>query len=233
MSIPRYAIYYVPEADSALYRFGAELLGYDAFSGESCAQRADALRQFADWSALTQEPRRYGFHATLKAPFVLATGAREADLITALETFAASPRRVPVFQPAIDLIGDFIAIVPLVPPPALRALADDCVKQFDRFRAPITEDERVRRLRSSLTPRQIMQVDGWGYPYVFEDFRFHMTLTGRLAPETRHEVRGWLRARFAELAIRELTIDAVSIFRQPAPDRPFEIIAFHRLHEFR
>lgn len=222
---PRYAIYYVPDANSALYRFGAELLGYDAFTGKTCAQPADMLRRFADWHDLTQDPRKYGFHATLKAPFVLEPMARETDVVAALRSLVAKPRSIPSFTPRVAVLSGFIAIIPELAPDALGRLASDCVKHFEPLRAPMTDEERKRRLKSKLTPRQIAQVDSWGYPYVFEDFRFHMTLTGRVAPDIRDDVLAHLRQRFAELNMKQLPIDAIAVFRQLSPDRPFEIIA--------
>lgn len=227
MSHPRYAIYFVPPPDSALYRFGAEMLGYDAFSGEACGQPREMLRLFPDWTALTDEPRRYGFHATLKAPFPLAVTAREDDLASAVERFTA--RAVPKIAPAVDLLGDFVAIVPAQPVAALSDLANDCVMQFERFRAPLTEAERARRLKARLTPRQIGHVDRFGYPYVFEDFRFHMTLTGRLTEDRRRAVVPALRAAFATLRIERLPIDAIALLRQPSAGRNFEVIVHRQL----
>ena len=69
---PRYAIYYVPAPDSDLDRFGAQLLGYDAFSGEDLPLPDGILPAAPDWHDLTSDPRKYGFHATLKAPMSLA-----------------------------------------------------------------------------------------------------------------------------------------------------------------
>ncbi len=169
---PRYAIYYVPDAASALYRFGANLLGYDAFTGQSVTQ--PAIDGIANWPALTAEPRKYGFHATLKAPMALADGQQEADLVAAFGSFAAMPRDIPVIAPVVTLMGDFVAIVPDTVPQALSRLADGCVTHFDPFRAPLSESDRERRLKTSLTQQQIAHVERWGYPYVFEDFRFHI-----------------------------------------------------------
>lgn len=222
---PRYALYYVPDADSALYRFGTELLGYDPFTRKSCEQPADATAAIVDWSTLTAEPRRYGFHATLKAPFALADGQSESDLTTAFEAFAATPREIPAFAPAVGLLGDFIAIVPATPPPALARLADDCVTQFDRFRAPLGDSGRARRLEARLTPRQIAHVDCWGYPYVFEDFRFHMTLTGRIPAGRSESVLAFLHARFGKLSIARIAVDTIGVLRQPSADGRFEVIA--------
>ena len=72
---PRYAIYYAPAPGSGLDRFGAALLGYDAFTGKDLPFPEDILQAAPDWRGLTGDPRKYGFHATLKAP--LSLGARQ------------------------------------------------------------------------------------------------------------------------------------------------------------
>ena len=65
---PRYAIYYTPAPGSDLDRFGAQLLGYDAFTGVDLPFPDSILQMSPDWHDLTRDPRKYGFHATLKAP---------------------------------------------------------------------------------------------------------------------------------------------------------------------
>ena len=77
----------------------------------------------------------------------------------------------------MELIGGFVAIVPATPSPGLDELAADCVTGFERFRLPMTAQERSRRLAAGLSQHQTANLERWGYPYVFEEFRFHMTLT--------------------------------------------------------
>ncbi len=180
---PRYAVYYVPAAQSALYRFGAALLGYDCYSGTEIGfPRALPVPEPA-WRELTQEPRRYGFHATLKAPFRLADGADEAELVEAFHAFCRSKAMAAVFTPVVAVVEGFIAIVPSGNEPAVDRLAAACVTAFDRFRAPLNAHDRARRLAAALSDRQAQNLERWGYPYVFEDFRLHLTLTGRLSAE--------------------------------------------------
>ena len=161
---PRYAIYYTSAPESALDRFGASLLGYDTHSGEDLPF-PDGLPP--DWRDLTQDPRKYGFHATLKAPMALAPGKDEDQLLAACAAFSAEPRSIPVIEPIVDLISGFIALVPAKPSAALEALAADCVRDFDPFRATMTEHDRARRNPAKLSPRQVEYLDRWGYPYVF------------------------------------------------------------------
>ena len=226
---PRYAIYYAATPLGELDRFGAHLLGYDAFSGQELAFPDNIERIVPDWRALTQDPRKYGFHATLKAPLVLPPGKTEAELVAALESFARSPRPIPVIKPVVRAIGDFIAIVPAERSLELEQLADECVRAFDAFRAPLTPEDRARRNPDRLTPPQRDHLDRWGYPYVMEDFRFHMTLTGRLVAERREEVLAVLRQRFAALDIASLAIDRIALFRQDDASSRFQVLWHHAL----
>ena len=129
-------------------------------------------------------------HATLKAPTALADGSNEAALLDACAAFAGRARRIPVIEPVVDAISGFIAVIPASRSDDLQQLAADCVTAFDPFRAPLTAEDRARRKPERLTARQCDYLDRWGYPYVFDMFRFHMTLTGVLA---RHEAESIAR----------------------------------------
>ena len=215
---PRYALYFAPPAQSPLWRFGSAVLGYDAEAGT--LRRFDAAR----WSEITAEPRRYGFHATLKAPFRLAPGRREAELTAACARFAGN--RAGFACPGVTLasIGRFLALRLAAPSAALDRLAAGAVAALDEFRAPMTEAEREKRLRAPLTPRQREYLDRWGYPYVLDDFRFHMTLTGPLEDEERALAEAELAEHFAAsggdgpLIVRE-----IALYRQETG--PFRLIA--------
>lgn len=220
---PRYAIYFAAGADGALSRFGAELLGYDAHSGDEVSFPQEALRVAPDWRDITADPRKYGFHATLKAPMTLVSGRTEAELMAACATFAGQSRTVPVIRPVVDTISGFIAVIPAEPVDALQQLAADCVREFDSFRAALTAEDRARRKPEKLTERQRDYLDRWGYPYVMEEFRFHMTLTGRLDAERRGPILEMLRGRFAALGLGTLAIDRLALFKQDEKGR-FRII---------
>lgn len=219
---PRYAIYYAPSPDSPLHRFGATLLGYDAASGDDLPFPNGVT---PDWHEVTQDPRKYGFHATLKAPFTLADGKREGDLIEASAAFAGRARRIPVIEPVVDAISGFIAVIPAQRSDDLQQLATDCVTDFDAFRAPLTPEDRAHRKPEKLSARQCEHLDRWGYPYVMEEFRFHMTLTGRLSDERRGPIMAWLRERSATLGLTTLVIDRLALFKQDDAASRFRIIA--------
>jgi len=228
---PRYAIYYTPAPGSDLDRFGAQLLGYDAFTGGDLPFPDGILQMSPDWRDLTRDPRKYGFHATLKAPLSLAPGKTEAELLAACKAFAVTPRAIPVIRPVVGSISGFIAVIPAEPPAELIRLAADCVSAFDSFRAPLTPEHRARRNPSLLTPRQREHLDRWGYPYVMEDFRFHMTLTGRLETERRQEVLAMLRHCFSATVSKTLPVDRIALFRQDNKDSRFRIIGHWPLRD--
>jgi len=228
-AFPRYAIYFAPAPGSGLDRFGAHLLGYDAVTGMDLAFPDDILRMAPDWRDLTEDPRKYGFHATLKAPLSLAPGKTETELVAACEAFASAPRPIPVIRPVVGSISGFIAVIPAEPQSELIRLAADCVSAFDTFRAPLTAEDRARRNPCQLTPRQREQLDRWGYPYVMEDFRFHMTLTGRLDAERREPILTMLRDSFSALDLQALAIDRIAVFRQENTVSRFQLINHWKL----
>lgn len=221
---PRYAVYYASAHGSSLDQFGAELLGYDAWIGVALPFPESVVEKAPDWRELTEDPRKYGFHGTLKAPMALAKGKTEAGLLAACAAFADQPRTIPQIVPVVQAISGFIAVIPEQRSDELERLAADCVRDFDPFRSPLTDADRARRSPTKLTPRQCEYLERWGYPYVMEEFRFHMTLTGRL-DQTRHEdVLALLRGRFARIGVSELAIDRIALFRQVDRDARFEII---------
>lgn len=201
----RYALYYTPPPDSPLDVFGARWFA------------------LAEVAALTAQPRLYGFHATLKAPFRLAAGRDEAALFTALADFCAGTARVDVGRLALADLDGFLALVPERQDAALERLAGDCVEFFDGFRAPAGDAELAKRRAGGLSARQEANLSRWGYPFVGEDFRFHMTLTRRLAASETSAARAALAPLVASALSRPLTLDALSLSVQPGEAAPFEV----------
>lgn len=220
----RYALYYAPAPASDLAALGRAWLGRDAETGTALPPPPWAGAWAADWAALTAEPRRYGFHATLKPPFRLAPGRDPAALHRAVEALAEATPGVRVDGLAVAALDGFLALVPAAPCPALGTLADRCVAALDAFRAPPGPAELARRQAAPLTPRQQSHLARWGYPYVFDDYRFHMTLTGRLAaPERQEALRRLLADRFAPALRGPVPVDSLCLFVQPAAEAPFTI----------
>jgi hypothetical protein len=221
----RYAVYFVPAAHSELYRFGSAVLQYDCYSGAAVLPPAELRGQADDWRKATEEPRRYGFHATLKAPFYLAPSCSEAQLVSAFQSFAAIGRTIAAIRPVVTMLSGFSAIIPELPNLAVNALAADCTTIFDAFRAPMTAQERARRLASGLNSSQIANLDRWGYPYLFADFRFHMTLTGKIEVNRREPTVAVLRDLFERKCSGSIAIDRLALTRQDNPASAFRVIS--------
>jgi hypothetical protein len=227
---PRYAIYFVPARDSALYRFGSAVLQYDCYTGEAVPLPGEFASASDEWRRATEEPRRYGFHATLKAPFYLSTSCTEAQLVSAFGSFAALAPRPPTMPAKVRMMGGFAAVAPVDPDPAVDSLAAACTTIFDAFRAPMTAQERARRLASGLSPSQVQNIDRWGYPYLFADFQFHMTLTGQLAIEQRERVLALLQTAYSRSCNERLVdIDCLTLVKQESDAAPFRVLSQSRL----
>lgn len=225
----RYAIYFVPAAASPLAAFGARTIGYDPATGEAVTLHDDAALRALAPERFGESPARYGFHATLKAPFELAPDVGEPDLEAAVAALARSLAPVDLGHLAVTELGSFIALTPAADTSAVDRLAAACVEGPDRLRAPLDEADRARRLAARLTPRQQASVDRWGYPYVFEDFRFHMTLTGSIADAAlRSDIKAALAGLYRAIDTPH-TIDALTICRQPARDQRFRVWRRHLL----
>jgi hypothetical protein len=197
-AVPRYALYYAPRPSDGLAVTASQWLGRDPETGQTRALRPVPGIAMDRLVEITAEPRLYGFHGTLKAPIALADGASERDFLDAVGRFAANDRTFAI--PALELaeISGFLALVPAARCTELHDLADRCVVEFDEFRQPAGEAELARRRAAGLTPRQDELLVRWGYPYVLEQWRFHLTLTGRLpdAPNARR----WPRCCASALA---------------------------------
>jgi hypothetical protein len=120
--------------------------------------------------------------------------------------------------PAIEVrrLGGFIAVVPTEPSAALADLAAATVKALDPFRAAPSEAELARRRKARLSDRQEVLLKKWGYPYVMEEFRFHLTLTGRLDPDTADRARAALARHFAEVLPKPWTIGSLCLVGEDA-----------------
>ncbi|WP_244491389.1 DUF1045 domain-containing protein [Bosea sp. Root381] len=225
MSGPRYAIYYAPAADNPLWRFGSAVLGYDAYTGVDVAFDAPLGCDATSWPQRTAEPRRYGFHATLKAPFELADGRSEGQLRAFAHQTAAGLAPVPLAGLAVTALGRFIALTPAAASGALQKLAFDIVQAFEPLRAPLSAADRERRLASPMTPAERACLEAYGYPYVGDAFRFHMTLTGSLPPEKLDGVKAALAHAHSErVPAGSVAIDRIVVFKQDDRASRFRIL---------
>jgi len=220
----RYALYFTPSLASPWHDAGATWLGRDAVSGEARVQPhisgvpSDMLAQ------LTRDARRYGFHATLKAPFRLAEDASPAYLLEMAAAFCATQQAIALDAPQVAIHRDFLALTIADADGAVARLAMHCVSHFDALRAPLLPEEVARRRRDRLTARQEALLQRWGYPYTEDQFRFHMTLSGALStidPELASRVQAAAQQHFAAVSHAPLCIDGLSIMREEVPGAPF------------
>lgn len=212
----RYAIYFTPPENDALTEKASRWLGRNAFSG---AHHQDH-ESFAD---VTAEPRRYGFHATLKAPFELSEKHSENDLLKACQTFAATRHAFDIPKLVVGALGPFFALIPHDDHQPLQDFASDVVDYFEPFRAPLSESDIARRRPQNLTERQRQHLALWGYPYVMDDFRFHMTLTGPVDEDDRANMTGILSREFAAFTEKPLAVSGLGLFMEKTRGEDFTV----------
>ena len=222
----RYAFYFTPPADDPLTVSAARWLGRDAFAGTALAPDGQAPD---GWETLVAEPARYGFHATLKAPFHLADGQTEADLLRALDVFAADTPAFAIPRLKIGRLGSFFALVPDGDADALNDFAADVVRCFEPFRAPLSAADIARRKPETLPEPARTYLTDWGYPYVFDAFRFHMTLTGSVPVERQDEIAAHLEARFSPLIGGPVPVRDLALFIEPERGAPFRVLTLAAL----
>ena len=224
----RYAVYFAPNPGTLAWLAGSHWLG-------RCAALLQPMQQLdihgvapEELARLTAAPRRYGWHATLKAPFALAPGVDWLTLHHAVQTLASTLRPFSMPPMQVQRIDDFLALVPTVAHPAnadIQATAAACATQLQPLAAPLTASDLARRRAAGLTPRQDELLQQWGYPYVLEEFRFHLSLTGSLAGADADTVALVLDAAeqfFADLP--PLHFSSLALFAEPTPGADFVLL---------
>ncbi|KJZ18840.1 DUF1045 domain-containing protein [Loktanella sp. S4079] len=218
----RYAIFYTPPP-GAFADFCASWLGWDSRAGTECnhPQIADI-----DIAQLTETPRKYGIHGTLKAPFRLATGTNQTSLQAACTQMAAA---LPAFRLdglALKHHRGFLALRPRGNVTMLNRTAQHIVETLDQFRAPAAPSELARRRQANLTERQEENLTQWGYPYVAKDFHFHLTLSGRIDPAIGAEVTDALAPHLLPLIPRPFPINQITLMGEARNGM------FHEIHRY-
>ena len=214
----RFAVYYAPRpgafADTAAGWLGGDL-PQPALPG---------LPRPA--AAITTDPRRYGFHGTIRAPFRPAP-AQSARIITdRVASLAARLPPVTCDGLRLENLHGFLALTPVGCEAALLALGAAVVEGTDDLRAALSTAEIARRRPERLTPRQRALMERWGYPFVMEEFRFHLTLTDRLPEDEAAPVMAALAAHFAPVLPHPFVIEDLCLFGEDAAGR------FHLLHRY-
>ena len=215
MNFSRYAIYYIP--DLPLFQIGSDWLGWNSISGQETTL-------FSDHRRITGRPRKYGFHATVKPPFTLESHSTQGDLQDAFQAFCATISPATGGTLKISRLGRFLAMTQDVQSKDVTQLAASTVSYFDRFRAPLSENDIEKRRRRRLTPQQDALMLRWGYPYVMQEFKFHMTLTGPLAPNEIDAVEQSANTRFQEFIGQSLNMASLALLGEDRDSGRFHVI---------
>jgi len=218
----RYAVYYAPTADSPLGLFGNSWLGWDINTAQTLARpTVENLPESVE--TLTKTPQKYGFHGTLKAPFELLEPDSVDALKQAVEGFAKTRSAFDMGPLQVSNLGGFAALTQREPHTQLVTLASECVMELDRFRAPLTQEDINRRLQANLSTRQEHLMRTWGYPYIMDEFRFHLTLTGKLTDDITSNVQLALKDHLAQILDSPVTVSDICLCGQRY-DGKFQII---------
>ncbi|HEY8024898.1 MAG TPA: phosphonate metabolism protein/1,5-bisphosphokinase (PRPP-forming) PhnN [Burkholderiaceae bacterium] len=221
----RYAVYFSPPPGSPWFEAGSAWLGRDAVHDLILTQ--DKIPGIAQLmlGKLTTDARRYGFHATLKAPFHLAPGFSEANLEAMAAAFCQVQRSISVPAVSVKPLADFLALRPEGAQEELASLAMRCVIYFDILRTTPGEAELATRRRRGLSARQEALLQRWGYPYTEEEYQFHLTLSDDLSPldaDTTYTLRRAAEQHFSQVIEQTpFVIDRLTIFREVEPGGPF------------
>ena len=219
---PRYAVYLTPPPDSELAQCGAAWLGRDCWSDAPVKQP-----EVPDIEHITQAPRHYGFHGTLRAPFELREWASVTDLCEVVRRFARNQAPLDLCL-SPEMLGPFLALQ-ASDQQAVQLLQQQLLPVVEPFRATLTEADRARRMRSPLSERQVELLDLWGYPYVLDEFRFHMTLTGPLNSTQADTIRKLAEAFFKSALAAPLSLMGLALFHQSDRSTAFRAVEFFPL----
>lgn len=226
----RYAIYFAPDRHSPWWAFGAHWLGRNEHDNTALPQPKLEEISAAELAGITAEPRRYGFHATLKAPFRLSAAHTEPDLVARLGQLAQTLAPVALGPLRIATLGTFVALVPEISSAGLQALAVACVSGLDDLRAPLEEAELARRHAAGLDARETELLALYGYPHVMERFRLHLTLTGPVDDALAQRVSRVAGPAIAHLNTEApLSLDRLCLFVERSPGAPFQRVIDVRL----
>ncbi len=218
----RYALFFTLPS-GALADFGAAWLGWDSAAGCDTPHPNMPGLGVRDISQITERPRKYGFHATIKAPFRLADGTHANVLVSQLDAFCRAHSTVTLPMLQVSQLGRFLALTLSAPCPELTELAANVVRDFDPFRAPLTEADWARRTQHPLSPEKMENLRNWGYPHVMGAYNFHMTLTGPLSGDMAAKAKTALTKTLSPMLNQPFPLDAISLLGE-APSGRFHLL---------
>lgn len=219
----RYAIYFAPDKPSPWWRLGAHWLGRDEHDNAPLQQPNCPGINAPSLASITTHPRRYGFHATLKAPFRLSAGHQEQDLVARLGQLARTLPPSPLGPMQVLLVDHFVALAPVEQTGAVSEIEAACVNQLDDLRAPLEPAELARRKPDQLDAHEADLLARYGYPHVLDRFRLHMTLTDTVDTTNSEAVIAALAPKVAHLnQTAPLVLDRLCLFVERQPGANFQ-----------
>jgi hypothetical protein len=210
----RYAIYFCPTGDTALGRLGHDWLAESTPAPELPGISAERR------NALLVKVRRYGWHATIRAPFTPLAEVAYDDVRRAVISVAnaCASFELPL---RINHLAGFLALRPPVDEDSPRQLAATCLGALLPLCAA-PSGEVLERRSTGLDAHEISLLQSHGYPYVLDRYRFHLTLSAPATEPEEQAMRHWLEPRVAELP--PTRVDALSICGEVTPGSAFELI---------
>lgn len=223
MHFERFAIYYVPPIGADWGGFATSWLGWDVNTGKPVEfPELDG----PEIEPITRTPRKYGLHATVKPPFRLANGTHQAALEQAVADLCDVLTPVRLDGLHLAQLGRFLALRPLGDEAALNAMAAMVVERLDPFRAPAGQAELDRRRANGLSEQQDRNLTTWGYPFVMEDFRFHITLSSKLSKPELAQTRAVLETQLVPMLPQPFDITELALAGEDSDGR------FHMIHRY-
>ncbi|EGE61548.1 UNVERIFIED_ORG: hypothetical protein GGI63_001829 [Rhizobium esperanzae] len=223
----RYAICFTPPASDPLSLVAANWLGRNVFSGdmlEPPAVRGLGIHEIAFHTAV---PRRYGFHGVLKAPFHLSADMSEPQLLRDLMRYAGTFAPFQISRLEIARLGSFYSLMPSAPCEQIQYLASAIVQEFDRYRAPLSEADIERSDPDGLSAAQFANLHRWGNPYVMDEFRFHMPVTGSINAIDMPRIEPALRTIFEPVLKEPVMVSNVALMIEEGAGGPFRVHSLH------
>ena len=222
-SFSRYAVYFSPPEESDLFKFASSWLGWDAQNAKKIFH-PNFKDLVSDITELTKKQSCYGFHGTLKPPFALAETKNESELKAAILELSQSTRKFEIPAVNLQLLNGFVAIVATNENNEIKNLAKKCVQELDIFRQPESLEKVQKRRSVGLSQYEEFNLQRWGYPYIMDSFRFHLTLTRRLNPKELKNVMEVLASELTEILNTALPVRDICLFGESDTSGNFQII---------
>jgi putative phosphonate metabolism protein len=218
----RYAVYFAPNVEQQWWAQASEWLGRCAVTHQRSPQPLVSGLSAQRVAELTEHPRRYGFHATMKAPFVLASQYQPRDLVDRVNAICQHVKPFVLPRLQVALLDTFLALIPERDVTQITQLEEQCVTGLNDYAEPLSQEELSRRRNAGLSPHEDALLLRWGYPFVLDRFRFHCSLTGSLAKASQEEIAALTHVanqHFSQLP--NCVFDSLAIFAEPTKGADF------------